>query len=280
MSYLLNDMDESYSFEFGIYFKTVPLYNHTTKSLLLRNFTFFKSIDLIENFLIRSKSSISYSKILEIFEMVALEIDRLYRIQLRSLQLTLRNPYTKTIHKILCLNFLACNIFVPLRLRFSRKFYVKFIVKLFLDTLISPYYLMIHVSTFAICVLLAPTLFMELYISSNNVEMEETWAKTKLHNRELDIQKVCDNLNMRIIDMLQKYERKNDFEFILTEHIMRKSCGSDEYVKVWGVNIRDIYDNIHEIPDSSKKLTSIFHDVNHGKRLFKLYNFIYSNIKT
>ena len=69
MSYLLNDMNESYSFKFGIYFKTVPLYNHTTKSLLLRNFKIFKSVDLIEHFLMRSKSGISYSKMIEIFEM-------------------------------------------------------------------------------------------------------------------------------------------------------------------------------------------------------------------
>lgn len=280
MSYLLNDMNESYCFKFGIYFITVPLYNHTTKSLLLRNFQLFKSIDLIEQFLIDSKSTISYSKIIEIFELITFEIDRLYRIQIKSLQVTLDNPHTKTIYKILCLNFLACHLFTPFRLRISNKFHVKFIVKLLMDTIISPYYLIIHASTLAICMFLAPTLILEMYLFSNNIEKEECWAKEKLLNRELDIQKVCDNLNMRITDTLQKYESKNDFKFVLTEHIMRKSCGSDEYVKVWGVNIRDIYDNIHQIPESSEKLTSIFHDTNHGKRMFKLYNFIYSNIKT
>ena len=280
MSYLLNDMNESYSFKFGIYFLTVPLYNHTTKSLLLRNFQFFKSIDLIEDFLIHSKSTISYSKIIEIFEMMAFEIDRLYRIQIISLKVTLDNPHTQTIYKILCLNFLACHIFTPFRLRLSNKFHIKFIVKLLIDTIISPYYLIIHVSTLAICMLLAPTLILEMYLFRNNIEMEECWAREKLLNRELDVQKVCDNLNLRIIDTLQKYERKNDFKFILTEHIMRKSCGSDQYVKVWGVNIQDIYDNIHQIPHSSEKLASVFHDVNRGKRMFKLFNFIYSKINT
>ena len=272
MSHLLNDMDESLDYMLGLYFVTTPLYNHTTKSLLFRKFKFFKSTHLIVKFLDQTKSTIAYSNIVEIFDLLTLEIDRLYRVQIRSLRITLHNPYTKTIYKLLCLNYLACNTFTP---RPPCKGHAQRIIIFLIETIISPLYLIIHISTIILCMLLMPTLIIESYQSCKNIENEEKWAQDILKSRELDIANICNNLNLRIKDLCQKYECKNDFELTLNSHIMRKSCGSDDYVKVWGIYIRDIYDNIHQQPESHARLASIFHDPNNGKNLFKLYNFIY-----
>ena len=70
---------------------------------------------------------------------------------------------------------------------------------------------------------------------------------------------------------------------IFTQRIMRKKCGSDEFVKVWGVNVRDMYDDIEggRLSTSSvDSLKTIFNDAGEGKKLFNMYEFIYGNFFT
>ena len=284
MSYLLNDMDECFEFMIGVYLRTTPLYNHTTKSLLSRNFKLFKSTQLIDTFIGKSKSNVSYSKMIDVFDMIQLELDRLRQLQMRSLSITLSNPYATILLKILCLDCLACYHCTPRLASASReRVYVKLCFRACVMTLLLPIYAVIHALTFTCFIVLTPVFVLEMYDPNVDIDKEEAWAREKLKSRELDVETICNNLGLRIEDLCQRFERRNDFRLIFTQRIMRKKCGSDDFVKVWGVNVRDIYDDIEggRVSTSSvDSLKTIFNDAGEGKKLFKMYEFIYGNLNT
>lgn len=249
-----------------MYTRVTPLYNHTMKSLLLRRFETIKCNGAIHDFIVKSNSDISYYKIIELFETIRFEIDRLYRLRICSMRRTLHNPYTKIIDKIFCLNVLACHyINAPRTKNLSSKITLKIIG----FTILFPIHIVIHLSTLILVLLMFPLMIIEIHDPNINIENEERWAKDKLSHQKLDQDNILQNLTMRLIDISTKYEKKHTFDLILSLRTMRRCASSDTFVKVWGMNIQDMNDLESS---NSGKLNIIFNNPKKGHFMFKLHN--------
>lgn len=269
MSYLFDDRGTSYGcFMLGMYSTLHPLYNHTTRSLILREFTVLISTKEIREFVSNSSSDISYNAIIELYEILRLEIDRLYRLKIHSLKSTIKNPYTKKTYKILSLNVIACHYIDANR---AFKLNVQMPLRIVMRTLSMPIYALIHMSTLGIFMLLAPFLISEMRDPCSNIDNEERWAKDILKLRELDQDNILQNLNNRLIDLSTRFENAHDFGLRLTQNTMKKSSISNKFVRIWGLDFWDIVDLESS---SSGELNSIFNDPNKGQTMFMLYDIL------
>lgn len=269
MSYLFDDRNTSYGcFMLGMYSTLHPLYNHTTRSLILREFTVLISMKEIREFVSNSSSDISYNAIIELYEILRLEIDRLYRLKIHSLKSTIKNPYTKKTYKILSLNVIACHYIDANR---AFKLNVQMPLRIVMTTLSMPIYALIHMSTLGIFILLAPFLISEMRDPCSNIDNEERWAKDILKLRELDQDNILQNLNNRLIDLSTRFENVHDFGLRLTQNTMKKSSISNKFVRIWGLDFWDIVDLESS---NSGELNSIFNDPNKGQTMFMLYDIL------
>lgn len=269
MSYLFDDKNTSYEcFTMGMYSTLYPLYNHTTRSIILREFTVITSTKRIHKFVSNSNSDISYNTIIELCEILRLEIDRLYRLKIHSLKSTIKNPYTKTTYKILSLNLIACHYIHADR---ALKLDVLIPLRIILTTLSIPIYALIHMSTLGIFIILSPLLISEMRDPCSNIDNEERWAKDILEIRNLDQDNILQNLNHRLIDASARFEKKHDFGLRLTQNTMKKSSISNKFVRIWGL---EFWDMVDLESSSSGELNSIFNDPNKGKTMFMLYDIL------
>lgn len=269
MSYLFDDRNTSYEcFMIGLYSTLYPLYNHTTRSLILREFTVLTSTESIHKFVSSSNSDISYNTILELCEILRLEIDRLYRLKIHSLKCTIKNPYTKTTYKILSLNLIACHY---VHSNHAFKLDVLIPLRIIMTSLSMPIYALIHMSTLGIFILFSPFLISEMRDPCSNIDNEERWAKDILKLRNLDQDNILQNLNNRLIDVSTRFEKVHDFGLRLTQNTMKKSSISNKFVRIWGL---EFWDMIDSESSSSGELNTIFNDPNKGKTMFMLYDIL------